>query len=101
MFISFNMNPITDLLLKNIQIFQFFTGTYIFGSVVKNHHFSNDIDILLIYDQYLNQIQSEKDNICSFLQKVFDLPIDLTILSEQELLETKFLEKIGTYERLK
>ena len=101
MFMNFNRNHIIDLLFKNIQIFQFFTRVYVFGSVVKNNITPNDVDLLLVYDKYSNEIQSEKDYICSFLEKIFDFHLDLTVLSEKELFQTKFLEKICIYERLK
>ena len=92
---------INNVLIENKQIFQSFTDVYIFGSVIKNNSIPNDIDLLLIYDKYSTEIQSGKDYIYSFLGKKLDLFVDLTILSYEELLETKFLEKIGNYERLK
>ncbi len=92
---------INNVFIENKQIFQSFTDVYIFGSVIKNNSIPNDIDLLLIYDKYSTEIQSGKDYIYSFLEKKLDLFVDLTILSHEELLETKFLEKIGNYERLK
>ena len=92
---------ISKVLIENKQIFQSFTDVYIFGSVIKNNSIPNDIDLLLVYDKYSTEIQSEKDYIYFFLEKILDLSVDLTTLSQEELLETKFLEKIGNYERLK
>ncbi|WP_260964600.1 hypothetical protein [Aliarcobacter cryaerophilus] len=45
--------------------------------------------------------KAEKDYIYSFLKKILNLHVDLTILSQDELLETKLLVKIGNFERLK
>ena len=101
MFIRLNVNPTIDVLIKNIQLFELFTQVYLFGSIAQNKEFPNDIDLLLVYDKYSNEIQSEKDYIYSFLKKILNLHVDLTILSQEELLETKLLVKIGNFERLK
>lgn len=101
MFIRLNVNPTIDALIKNIELFRLFTQVYLFGSVLKNHITPNDIDLLLVYVEYSNEIQSEKDYICSTLEKILNLNVDLVVLSEEELLETKFLDKIGTYKKLK
>ena len=101
MFIRLNVNPTIDVLIKNIQLFELFTQVYLFGSVAQNKEFPNDIDLLLVYDKYSNEIQSEKDYIYSFLKKILNLHVDLTILSQEELFETKLLVKIGNFERLK
>lgn len=101
MFIRLNVNSTIDALIKNIQLFELFTQVYLFGSVAQNKEFPNDIDLLLVYDKYSSEIQSEKDYIYSFLKKILNLHVDLTILSQEELLETKLLLKIGNFERLK
>ena len=101
MFIRLNVNPTIDVLIKNIQLFELFTQVYLFGSVAQNKEFPNDIDLLLVYDKYSSEIQSEKDYIYSFLKKILNLHVDLTILSQEELFETKLLVKIGNFERLK
>lgn len=96
------MNKIVSAISKHINMFELFTEVYIFGSVITNSKFPNDIDLLLVYDKYSNKIQYEKDNIYLSLEKLFNLHIDLTILSEEELKQTGFLEKVGfVYERLK
>lgn len=101
MFIRLNVNPTIDVLIKNIQLFELFAQVYLFGSVAQNKEFPNDIDLLLVYDKYSSKIQSEKDYIYSFLKKILNLHVDLVVLSENELLETKILQKICVYERLK
>lgn len=101
MSIRLNVSSKVDLLIENIQLFKLFQRVYLFGSVLKNHIVPNDIDLLLVYVKYSNEIQSEKVYLCSILEKILNLHVDLVVLSEEELLETKILKKICVYERLK
>lgn len=101
MFIRFKMNKIVSSISENINTFNFFTKVYIFGSSINNEH-PNDIDLLLIYEDYKDVLQNEKNYISLFLEKLLKLPIDITILSEKELKETRFLEKLASrYKKLK
>lgn len=96
------MNRVLDILLHNMHIFDLFNKVYLFGSSLNNDNCSNDIDLLLVYKVYSKEINNEKSTICSFLEEQFNLPIDLILLSENELEETVFLEKIKyKYKRLK
>lgn len=96
------MNDAFNLITKDINIFELFTEVYIFGSAARNSKFPNDIDLLLVYNKYSDEIQYEKDNIYLFLKNIFKLHIDLTILSKEELAQTRFLEKVGfVHERIK
>jgi len=95
------MNSMVNLISVHMNIFTLFSKVYIFGSIISNKH-PNDIDLLLIYESYSEIIQTDKNTISIFLEKLSKLPIDITILSEEELTETKFLDKIGSaYIRLK
>lgn len=95
------MNKTLFLISENKKIFDFFTKVYIFGSSINKEH-PNDIDLLLVYEDYGEVIQNEKNAILLFLEKLLKLPIDITILSERELTETRFLEKlVSKYKRLK
>lgn len=99
---DYKMNNTVNLLSKHISIFELFTKVYLFGSVIKSNKEPNDIDLLLIYQKYSEDIFDAKNAIESFLNKLFDLGIDITILSEKELEQTGFIEKIAfTYKRLK
>ena len=89
------MNKIVSSISENINIFNLFTKVYIFGSSINNEH-PNDIDLLLIYKDYKDILQNEKNDISLFLEKLLKLPIDITILSERELKETRFLEKLAS-----
>lgn len=101
MYIGFKMNNIFNLISKHISIFDSFTEVYFFGSVIKNNNELNDLDVLLVYEKYSEEIFEAKNMIESFLKNLLVLDIDLTILSSDELFETKFLEKICIYERMK
>ncbi|MDD4505369.1 MAG: nucleotidyltransferase domain-containing protein [Sulfurospirillaceae bacterium] len=96
------MNKIIYLISTHINIFELFTEVYIFGSVVKNSKFPNDIDLLLVYRSYSEEIEGKKNMIDQFLKSLLQLEIDITVLSEKELEQTNFLEKLDSvYERLK
>ena len=102
MFVRFKMKKIVNLISRHISIFKLFTKVYIFGSSINNNKIPNDIDLLLIYEIYSKGILKEKNNIYLFLEKLSKLHIDITILSEKELEETNFIEKLNfKYVRLK
>ena len=89
-----------DLIEKHVSLFSLFSKVYIFGSSI-NSKYPNDIDLLLIYKSYSNVIQQEKNTISSFFEELSGLPIDITILSEEEVEETKFLERLSfKYQRM-
>lgn len=94
------MNRVITLLLENIDYFGIFSKVYIFGSVLKLDDV-NDIDLLLVYKSYSERLNVEINIISSHLEDLIQIPIDLTVLSEKELDETKFLEKLDIYKRLK
>lgn len=93
---DYKMKNTVNLLSKHISIFELFTKVYLFGSVIKSNKEPNDIDLLLIYQKYSEDIFGAKNAIESFLNKLFDLGIDITILSEKELEQTGFMEKIAS-----
>jgi len=95
------MLNIKDLILQHQSIFCFFNKVYLFGSSLDNKKYLNDIDLLLVYEKYSEQLVKERKNITSKLEKIFTLHIDLTILSETELKETNFLERLNSpYKRI-
>jgi len=84
-------------MLNNIEnLFIDFEEVYLFGSLLQNK-ISNDIDIILIYENLSQYIISSMKNIKMEIENRTNIPVDLTILSKQELLETKFLKKIKKY----
>lgn len=56
----------------------------------KNHH---DIDILLIYSVYSEQLLKNVNCIYNTLNNTSKLPVDLTVLSVVEEKELQFLKK--------
>lgn len=94
------MNNILIVVKKHLSLFKSFDEVYLFGSSLKNN-FSNDIDLLLVYSVDKNSIVKDLDKISSVLFDYFQKPIDITVLSRDELIDCGFLEKIKTYTRIK
>ena len=64
--------------------------------------FANDIDILLIYKEYSNNIINDLNIICSVFANLSEFPIDLTVLSVEEEKDTMFLKRLNSrYMKLK
>ncbi len=84
----------SEQLIQQKDIFYFFNEVYLFGSVLSNGKSSNDVDLLLVYKLYSKKIQYEKENIILYLEKKFNKPVDVTILSKAELKQTDFLNKL-------
>lgn len=102
MYIDFEMIDVEKSILGHTNIFHFFDEVYLFGSSLNYSQYSNDIDLLLVYKSYSKQIESERKIITSTLEKLFEKYIDIIILSEEELKETKFLERLHSpYKKLK
>lgn len=91
------LNNITKYIEQNISLFKSFNNVYLFGSILDNNVFPNDIDILLIYSEYCSKIEQDSINISSILENKFALPVDMTILSVNEEQETKFLNKLNSF----
>ena len=95
-------NNISEFIKQHITLFDFFDNVYLFGSILNERVYANDIDLLLIYSNYSNNIINNLNQICSVLEEKYNLPVDLTVLSMEEEKETKFLKKISpTYLKLK
>lgn len=88
-----NKNYALNLIRQNINLFDPFNNVFLFGSVLhsrKNHH---DIDILLIYSVYSEQLLENVNYIYNTLNNTSKLPVDLTVLSVAEEKELQFLKK--------
>ena len=87
-----NKNYALNLIRHNINLFEPFNNVFLFGSVLhskKNHH---DIDILLIYSVYSEQLLEIVNYIYNTLNNASKLPVDLTVLSVAEEKELQFLK---------
>lgn len=87
-------HPVERFIVEHMELFGCFEHVYLFGSILNERNQYNDIDLLVIYEQYSDVIPSEIDCITATLEEMTGVPIDLTALSYEELRETEFLEKI-------
>lgn len=93
---------ICESIRKHMELFDLFENVYLFGSILDITKFPNDIDILLIYSKYSSEIVNYLSFIRSALERISGMPIDLTVLSIEEEIDTKFLKKINSlYLKLK
>lgn len=83
------------------KLFGFFDEVFLFGSSITSTN-PNDIDILLIYDEYSPEITNQKSNIeKAFHRKLgSEIPLHFTVLSKKELSETKFLTRIKSFHKI-
>ncbi|MBM7642141.1 nucleotidyltransferase [Streptococcus loxodontisalivarius] len=92
------INLTDDIGLKKLldETIQF--ELYQFGSSLEKEDF-NDIDLLLIYKNSeknnQNQILIQKNAIKMYLSEQYQTDIDITVLSENEEIEKKFLEQVN------
>lgn len=88
-------------LQKENSIFNFWEEIYIFGSILTSLQ-PNDIDILLVYKyENLPQTKIEIEKLRNILSDKFDiLDLDFLVLSDLELEQTQFLNKVH-YEKIK
>lgn len=84
----------------NKELFASFENVYLFGSLLYNDY-SNDVDMLLVYEKYKPELLYEVERIADEIENVLDLPVDLTVLSLEELYDTEFLSKIKEYRIIK
>lgn len=92
---------IIELVTRNINQFDSFENVYLFGSVLKKKQIPNDIDILLIFSKRTDKMLNDLKIIDTFFQELCGLPVDLTVLSCDEVKDTDFLTKINIYLKVK
>ena len=85
---------IPKLVSEHIDLFDSFENVYLFGSILDDSKFSNDIDLLLIYSSYSNRILDDLNQISSVLETMYRLPVDFTVLSIEEEKDIEFLRRI-------
>ena len=87
-------NSILGIIKEHIALFDPFTYVYLFGSVIEPNIAHNDIDILIIYAKYSDEIGNNLQVILDELEKESGMIIDLTALSIEEERDIAFLERI-------
>lgn len=90
-------SSILVLIKENIALFDSVLHAYLFGSVIDPNIAHNDIDILIVYEEYSDKIEDTLQKIALVLGEVSNLPVDLTALSVEEEKDVAFLEKIKPY----
>ena len=88
------LNELIKAIRCNLAFLSVIKQIYIFGSVLDSNRIPNDIDILLIYDEYTDDVKYASKHIKNVLESEFDIPMDLVLLSTQEEKEVKFLSRI-------
>lgn len=97
-----NKNYALNLIRQNINLFEPFNNVFLFGSVLHSRKKHHDIDILLIYSVYSEQLLENVNYIYNTLNNTSKLPVDLTVLSIVEEKELQFLKKQNSnYLRIK
>ncbi|KLU72020.1 MAG: hypothetical protein RHS_2105 [Robinsoniella sp. RHS] len=84
------MHNISEFIKQNITLFDSFYNIYLLGSILNANRIPNDIDILLIYSKDSNKILNVINIISSTLETISGLPVDLTVLSIEEEIDTGF-----------
>ncbi|AIZ62108.1 nucleotidyltransferase [Bacillus sp. WP8] len=89
-------------ILQHIELFELFNSVYLFGSILNENRSPNDIDLLLVYKDFSNQLLIDLDKIVTFFDHSYELSFDLTVLSEHEEEESGFMIRLtSNYLRLK
>ena len=92
---------ILDFIQENTNLFERFESIYVFGSSINRKSIPNDIDLLLIYSAFCNDIISDIECISCSLEEKTHIPIHLTVLSIRELESTNFLHRIKSQIKLR
>ena len=95
------IKKINEFVNLNRDIFFIFSNVYIFGSIIKNKKYPHDVDLLLIYNNFSDNIINNSNIISSKLQQELNMYVDLTLLNYDELKQTDFLKKIRKYIKIK
>lgn len=94
MSIELNKIEIINLINGNIDQFSEFEKVYVFGSILKNDKYSNDIDILLLYSSFSANILKNINKIKVIIEQKTFYPVDITALSFEEEKEIGFISKL-------
>ena len=87
-------NEVIEVIRRNLASLSVIKHLYVFGSVLESNSIPNDIDILLIYDEYTDAVKDSSNRLKNILETEFELPVDLTVLSDNEEKEVGFLDRV-------
>lgn len=77
-----------------LSLYNTFEQVYLFGSIIKPCIQNNDIDILVIYNKYTEELGKDLALFVKDIEKASGMLVDLTALSIEEEKEVAFLERI-------
>lgn len=86
---------IRNIISLNTSTFRHFNEIYIFGSILNDESSPNDIDILLIYNEFSDELIIFLKDAFTIFNHYCELFVDVTALSIEEENETHFLKRLG------
>lgn len=89
-------DSVIQKIIYHIEMFQSFENIYIFGSILNEKKKPNDIDLLLIYKDFSSSILIDLRKIRNTFKQLYGFYFDLTVLSENEAEESKFIIKLNS-----
>ena len=94
-----NYLRLIDILDSNLELFSQFDHVYLFGSALSGSELSadSDIDLLLLYSKYSDQLVSGCEQISQKLGNETGRVVDLTVLDEER--HVGFLDRISPHYR--
>ena len=99
-----NLKELIYALDSNLELFSRFDHVYLFGSALSpsEFHVDSDVDLLLLYSEYSDQLISECERISDKLSNETGWIIDLTVLSVEEERQVGFLDRTSPhYKKIK
>lgn len=88
------INELCNVIKKNRSIFPDYVEIYVFGSFLTKDY-PNDIDILVIYDDFDHGVTERLDKLMRLVESVSNYPADVTALTRDEIKEIKFLDRLN------
>ena len=89
-------DSVIQKIIYHIEMFQSFENIYLFGSVLNEKKKPNDIDLLLIYKDFSSSLLIELSKIRNTFKQLYGFYFDLTVLSENEAEESKFIIRLNS-----
>lgn len=96
-----NYLRLIDILDSNLELFSQFDHVYLFGSALSGSELSadSDIDLLLLYSKYSDQLVSGCEQISQKLGNETGRVVDLTVLGIDEERHVGFFDRISPHYR--